>query len=214
MIAPDAVENLSSKKWTCPVRLDQGNEGACVGFGGAHHMACHPWPQMTTEAIATFFYEGAQDNDEWAGDDYSGTSGNGLMRFLAKSGLIGTYYRVRDFDELCFLLSTKSAVSGGFQWKEGCFDPDRAGFIHYEGEVKGGHYVCINGVDFENEFFWIVQSWGRNHGIRGEVKVSFADMRRMIADGGRIYWFEEKSLDRLISKLAKKKPWWKRIFGL
>lgn len=208
MMAPVQPGKLKSKKWECPVRLDQGSQGACVGFGGAHHIACNPWPQMLTKAIARFLYDGAQDNDEWPGNNYEGTSGNGLMRFLKKAGLIGTYYRVRTFDELCQLLSNTGPVSGGFPWKEGCFEPDRRGFIRYEGEMKGGHYVCINEVNYEQEYFGIVQSWGRDHGINGEVKVSFADMRQMIEDGGKIYWFEEKSLDRLIAKLQPKRRWW------
>lgn len=210
LIAAPQPGELQSKKWECPVRLDQGSEGACVGFGGGHHIACHPWPQSVTERIARFFYEGAQDHDEWAGSNYEGTSGNGLMKFLHQAGIIGTYYRVRTRDELDRLLSEKSPVSGGFPWKEGMFDPDRGGFVHYTGPVKGGHYVCINGVDFEHKYYWIVQSWGRRHGLDGEVKVSFADMEAMIRDGGKIYWFEEKSIDPIRNQLKKeKKPWWK-----
>jgi len=208
-LAPDSASGLQSRKWDCPVRLDQGREGACVGFGGAHHIACHPWPQMATRRLAMLFYRGAQDNDEWAGNTYSGTSGSGLMRFLSAAGLICTYYRVRTFDELCYTISTKSAVSGGFPWRAGCFEPDRSGFIRYEGEVKGGHYVCINGVDFESEFFTIVQSWGRKHGIGGEVKVRFSDMRQMIQEGARIYWFEEKSIDKLLTlNKSQRRRWW------
>jgi hypothetical protein len=210
MIAPPQPGELQSRKWECPVRLDQGREGACVGFGGAHHIACFPWPQKLTEAIARFFYEGAQDYDEWSGSDYEGTSGNGLMTFLHRSGVIGNYYRVRSRIELDRLLSVKSPVSGGFPWREGMFEADRNGFVRYEGEVKGGHYVCVNGVDFENEFYWIVQSWGRHHGIDGEVKVSFADMDKMIGEGGNIYWFEEKSIGPIRNRMKKeKKPWWK-----
>lgn len=210
--ASEEKVELQSKKWECPVRLDQGSEGACVGFGGGHHIACRPMPQPVTEKLARFFYEGAQDYDEWEGDDYEGTSGNGLMRFLHWAGVIGTYYRVRTRDELDRLLSEKSPVSGGFPWKEGMFEPDRGGFVRYEGETKGGHYVCINGVDFERKFYWIVQSWGRKHGIGGEVKVSFADMEAMIRDGGKIYWFEEKSIGPVSHHLreeGKRKPWWK-----
>jgi hypothetical protein len=204
---------LKSCKWVCPVRLDQGSEGACVGFGIAHVMACHPLPQILTKAVAFFFYEGGKEHDEWPGIDYEGTSGNGVLRFLQKMGLIGRFYRIRTVEEMNFILSTKGPLGGGFIWKEGCFEPDRNGYITYTGASKGGHFVCINEINFEQQYYGIVQSWGRDHGLGGEVKTSFADMWTQFNDGGRVYWFEEKFIEKLIGKfLQPKKSFWQRIW--
>lgn len=204
---------LKSKKWECPVRLDQGSEGACVGFGIAHVMACHPLPQILTKAVAFFFYEGGKEHDEWPGIDYEGTSGNGVLRFLQKMGLIGRFYRIRSIKELDFILCTKGTVGGGFPWKRGCFEPDRNGYIKYTGRTEGGHFVCINERNFERDDYGIVQSWGRDHGIDGEVKITASDMGQMFADGGRVYWFEEKFIEKLIGKfLQPKKTFWQKIW--
>lgn len=200
-----------SKKWECPVRLDQGREGACVGFGAAHWYACLPWVQITTEKIARFFYQGAKENDEWPGEDYEGTSPNGLFRFLQHMGLIGRFYQVRSAVEAYKILSETGPLMMGARWREGCFEPDDNGYIYYHGAVQGGHFVCVNGVDFENKFVWIVQSWGRRHGIDGAVKLSFFDFEMMLNEGALIFWAEERSLAGL--KPKPRRSFWKRLFG-
>src|SRR5687767_10764165 len=88
-------DTLTDEQLTLPVRsytwalppylvenpLDQFNEGACVGFYGANEIAARPVPdRFITADIAFLFYFEAQKRDEWAGEDYDGTSGLGLMR--------------------------------------------------------------------------------------------------------------------------------------
>ena len=49
---------------------DQGNEGACVGFSESRAMSL----LNRTRYAARWLYLEAQKNDEWAGEDYDGTS--------------------------------------------------------------------------------------------------------------------------------------------
>ena len=65
---------LSSKVWVSPYSLDQGKEGACVGFAGAHFFGSESRIQDVTTRTARRFYKGAQKHDSWPGEDYEGTS--------------------------------------------------------------------------------------------------------------------------------------------
>jgi len=147
-VLPATVGELKSKRWECKPRLDQGAEGACVGYGGAHWFACAPMEQAVSKTLAKLFYEGAQDHDQWPGSDYEGTTVTALMRFLSKVGVIGDYLWVFTFDELIKTLSLKGAVIVGTEWREGCFEPDYYGVIRFTGQVKGGHCLCADEVDF------------------------------------------------------------------
>src|SRR5688572_4651035 len=64
-----------SYTWRVGVNLDQGNEGACVGFGWAHELAARPVvvPAITNQ-LGLDLYREAQVLDQWPGEDYDGTS--------------------------------------------------------------------------------------------------------------------------------------------
>lgn len=70
----------TSVLWPEGIVLDQGAEGACVGFGWAGDVLAEPVSpkiQPTPEkgnADAISYYKRAQKIDEWPGEDYEGTS--------------------------------------------------------------------------------------------------------------------------------------------
>ncbi|MBX3745490.1 MAG: C1 family peptidase [Verrucomicrobiae bacterium] len=71
--------------------LDQGEEGACTGFGlaaVAHYLLRRRkvWPDPTPVS-ARMFYEMARRHDEWEGEDYSGSSARGAMKGWHKHGV-------------------------------------------------------------------------------------------------------------------------------
>lgn len=202
-----AVGELKSKRWECKPRLDQGAEGACVGFAGAHWFACAPMEQVVSKALAKMFYEGAKDFDSWPGSNYEGTSVSGLMRFLRKLGVIGEHWWIYDFDTLLKTLSLKGAVIVGAEWREGCFEPDFYGVISFTGLAKGGHAVCADEVDFEKQLIGFVQSWGKHHGQGGRVYMSFDDVKQMLITRPSLVWPTEKSLGNHEAKPQPRK-WW------
>lgn len=56
------------------LNLDQGTEGACVGFSWAQEMAARPVVIPTTVQTARSLYFDARTLDQWPGEDYEGTS--------------------------------------------------------------------------------------------------------------------------------------------
>src|SRR5258706_6014590 len=71
--------------------LDQGQEGACTGFGlatVANFLLRGRRVRPDTEPVsARMFYEMARRYDEWPGEDYSGSSARGAMKGWHKHGV-------------------------------------------------------------------------------------------------------------------------------
>ncbi|MDD5706625.1 MAG: hypothetical protein PHR35_11940 [Kiritimatiellae bacterium] len=60
-------------QWACNAWLDQGSEGACVGFGLAHELAAEPAVCKVSARFARErIYWEAQRRDGFAGGDYPG----------------------------------------------------------------------------------------------------------------------------------------------
>ena len=78
--------SFKSNRWACAVRLNQGKEGACVGFGLKHLLACDPAPNHlpVTDADAQLFYEEIKRNDRVPGEFYSGTWIEDGLKLLKK----------------------------------------------------------------------------------------------------------------------------------
>src|SRR5688572_5480995 len=77
-------------KRTVPI-LNQGNEGACTGFGLA--AVCNyllgtrvvrPWKDPVSPRM---LYENARRYDEWQGEDYDGSSARGAMKGWHRHGV-------------------------------------------------------------------------------------------------------------------------------
>ena len=71
--------------------LDQGQEGACTGFGlatVAHYLLKSRKIHPDTDPVSPrMFYEMARRYDEWEGSDYSGSSARGAMKGWHKHGV-------------------------------------------------------------------------------------------------------------------------------
>lgn len=194
-----------TRVWACPVRLDQGREGACVGYAAAHFYGTQAHIQPIDNRLARHFYKAAQQHDEWPGESYAGTSVNGLMAYLKAAGHIGTYRWIHDLATLKRTLSYAGPVIVGSEWREGCFTPDAAGYIRFTGQARGGHATCWRGIDLANECFIIQQSWGRDHGNNGVVKIRFAEAAELLRTGPQICFPEKRALQ----SLTQPRPaWW------
>jgi len=206
-VLPSKAE-LKSKRWPCKFRLDQGAEGACVGFAGAHKYGASPDPQFVSTSTALRFYHGAQLHDEWTGEQYEGTSVTGLMRWLKSQGACQEYRWIRTAEELVATIALHGPVIVGCEWREGCFTPDSNGLIQFIGAVRGGHATCWDEVDFERQRLGIIQSWGKGHGINGRVYMSFADVDLLLRTNPSIVLPAKLKLTLPKPKPTKRSRWW------
>ena len=87
---PPRVELKEYLKFEVPI-LDQGQEGACTGFGLAtvvHYLfRCRKVEPDPTPISPRMLYEMAKRYDEWPGEDYSGSSARGAMKGWHKHGV-------------------------------------------------------------------------------------------------------------------------------
>jgi hypothetical protein len=96
--------------WRPGANLDQGPDGACVGFGWTADLIGSPMPDFkVTPEIANPYafdlYHESQRNDQWAGEDYEGTSVLAGAKVVKSRGFISEYRWARGIEDLAQLLS-------------------------------------------------------------------------------------------------------------
>lgn len=170
-------------------RLDQGSEGACVGFGWAHELACYPAvvPGIDYSYAREKVYWAAQRRDQWGGGAYPGAApfmeGTSVLAGAEvvhqELHLIGGYDWFLTLDEL-ILGAGYTPIVMGTDWYGGMFDTDANGFVHITGSVEGGHCWLVRGISLKKRAFLARNSWGSNWGINGDFWISFDDMGQLI----------------------------------
>lgn len=199
---------VRSYTWWCDICLDQGYEGACVGFSITHELAARPKIVLRDDNFARALYHRAQQLDEWAGEDYDGTSvlaGMKAVKEITNSfglPLISEYRWAFGLKDVVQVLSYKGPVVLGINWHDSMFDWDDNYFVHPDGNIAGGHAILCNGVkiirkpgittwpprwedvDLNKSYARLHNSWGWSYGLNGDVFVSLKDLGYLLTDQG------------------------------
>jgi hypothetical protein len=131
--------------------LDQGREGACVGFGCAGDAAAEPVPAPgITNQYALTLYRRAQRLDQWDGEAYSGTSVLAGCLAGRERGLWSGFRWATSAEELAAgIVRTASKGGGpaiiGVEWRAGSYATDALGVLRPSGDVVGGHCLLVLG---------------------------------------------------------------------
>lgn len=194
VLTADQYANPRSYTWRLTERLDQGPDGACVGFGFAGELAARPGVVSgVTNTYARKLYWDAQRIDPWAGGSYpgaapvyEGTSTVAGAKVCKDRGLITEYRWAFNLMDLVTAVGYHGPAVMGVDWFEDMVDPDSNGYIHPTGEVVGGHCVCVIGVrivrladgsvDMLRSYFVIQNSWGRDWGVDGRCGLTLTEM--------------------------------------
>lgn len=158
----------------------------------------------SVEVSPRMFYEMAKRYDEWEGQDYIGSSARGAMKGWHKHGVcsreiwpyapastdldftdvrardacarpLGAYFRVNHQDIVAMhtalaevgILYASAIVHAG--WNK----PNDEGWIQPSKTILGGHAFAI--VGYQEEGFWIQNSWGPDWGLGGLALVGYDD---------------------------------------
>lgn len=181
-----------SYTWACQTVLDQGAEGACVGYGCTHELIARP---KTVVKDATFaredIYWEAQRRDPWPGGAYPGAEpqyeGTAVLfgvQMLHDLGYVSEYRWAFGLQDLALAVGWRGPAILGVPWFEGMFDVDSTGFINVRGEKAGGHCILVNGVDAARRSFTLTNSWGTGWGRAGRCRISWSDMEKLLHDNG------------------------------
>jgi hypothetical protein len=168
--------------------LDQGQEGACTGFGEENVRALTPYPQTTSNRQAFKIYERARFLDEYPGEDYEGSSVNGAMKAAREAGFVKGWRWAKTGPEIRHGLSYHGAGEAGTWWYEGMYETDVDGFVHPTGKKVGGHAYAIAGFNWLNGFlrYRIENSWGADWGDNGGAWIWEYDLLPLIDDFGEM----------------------------
>lgn len=200
VLTADEYRRPRSYTWKLGMEaLDQGPNGACVGFGWGHELSARPGVVTgVNDQFALGVYFGAQRRDPWPGgaypgaeDFYEGTSVLAGAQEVRERGWIDEYRWCFTLDDLVATLGYRGPVVAGLDWTEDMFEPDHDFFLRPTGRYAGGHCVCIQGVHVERtvelgdgpdtldpirSYVTIVNSWSPGWGTRGRAKITLVDL--------------------------------------
>jgi hypothetical protein len=159
------------KVWTRGIILDQGREGACVGFAWQAWENAKPRGNVEQQGDAAGYawYKDAQRIDPWPGEDYEGTTVRAGARVAVNRGYADTYLWAGSVAEINAWLLGRGPVVVGSNWYNSMDDIDSSGYITIDpgSGIRGGHaYLCL-GIGREGNYHF-QNSWGENYGKEGK----------------------------------------------
>lgn len=197
-------ERRRGRTWVAGPVLDQGREGACVGFAYAADAAANPAPVSKSDPaeldrLARAIYRRAQTLDPWPETRPGGAEGTSILagaQAAVEAGLLLEYRWARDVDELARVLPTPmydspadglfGPVIAGVDWRQGMYGTRPDGLVEVSGPIVGGHALLIRGVRFHDPlgqgdplFVWR-NSWGPDYGLNGDGLIRAADLEAIL----------------------------------
>jgi len=183
------------KLWRLDERNDQGQEGACVGFGVGHRLAAAPLEVSGIDAAWSHrLYKEAQKIDPWPGENYEGTAVLAGIKVSIRMGHVYSYRWCFSLEDYIKAVLLEGPVLVGTNWMDSMWDPDPdTHILDCRGEVSGGHCYIIRGVNTRLKKFRITNSWGKDWGYNGDASITFADWQKyMMPEGEGAVLFEKK----------------------
>jgi hypothetical protein len=201
-----ATPTIAPKRWRLGAITDQHSEGACVGHGHTTDLIASPYGNFTVDSTtaslyAAGIYHRAKQIDEWPGEAYDGTSVLAGAKVMAERGLIGGYYWAFDNDDIRDAVIAIGPVVIGIPWYESMYETKANGVVVIDGEMVGGHCLCIfgyhpglriygeppsdnpRGPNYHEVFRWR-NSWSTLYGRNGNGIIHARDLRALLADMG------------------------------
>ena len=193
------------------VILDQGQEGACTGFGLAAVANILLLRQKRGVQVSPrMYYEMAKRHDEWPGDAYSGSSCRGAIKGWyhmgvcrddlwpyasnrpghltieraedARAHTLGAYYRIRkNIVDMHAALNEVGAVFASAAVHSGWSKSATRGGKIPLKPKKLGGHAFAI-VGYDAEGFWVQNSWGRSWGKSGIARWSYEDWIENVHD--------------------------------
>jgi hypothetical protein len=185
---------LRSRGWSCPIWLDQGQEGACVGFSWSHELAATPVKvEGVDDEFARGIYKDAQKVDEWPGEDYSGTSVLAGAKTVSTRGYMGEYRWAFGVDDALRALGYQGPVVVGIPWYASMFEPRPSGLLEVTPGGGGGHAILVRGVSLKSNLpgeegpmpvVRLRNSWGKSWGVNGDCYIRVEDFDALLQAEG------------------------------
>ena len=188
---------VEEKFWEEGIVLDQGSEGACVGFAWTGELLAEPEaPRQQPEVyyannLAKDFYHEAKKIDEWPGENYDGTSVLAGAQIMQRMGFIGEYRWCFKVDQIRKSILSEGPVVIGIPWFDGMYNTGPGGLVRVSGKSTGGHAILLTGyspkMKFGNSYHEVFRwrnSWGKAYGVGGSGFIKVGDLANLLSQGG------------------------------
>ena len=189
-----------SRYWVPGPVLDQGREGACVGFGCTGEAMASP-VRVRMDRWATYgqapvgneaalgVYRRAKEIDEWEGVDYEGTSVRAGMLVGRERGWWSGFRWAFNMLELRAALEEGPVVIG-VDWYSGMYETD-GGSLFPVGQVVGGHCILVTGYSprrkvgsITSPAFRLRNSWSADWGVNGSAYIAADNLDKILFQAG------------------------------
>lgn len=170
-----------SRTWALGPQLDQKSTPECVAFALAAMLLGDPIKQFVNPHG---LYEYAKFADEYAGENYDGTSVRAGAKVLAALGFIDKYKWAFSVDTMIGTVLEVCPMVVGTNWYAGMNKPDADGLMTPKGRLLGGHAWYIYGANTQTELFNVRGSYGVAWAKRGNATISFDSMARLLKEDG------------------------------
>lgn len=165
--------------------LDQGNTPHCVGFAWAGFLETAPYMHQLTNDDGHRFYALAQENDEWEGSSYDGSSTRGGAKALQSLGLItGEYVWAQTEEDVWRFVLGRGPVVTGTVFLTGFMQADSKGYLNLTGGEEGGHDWLIIGASAKRQAYRMQNSWSSSWSDGGRAWVRREDYRALLETMG------------------------------
>lgn len=173
-------------------RIDQGREGACVGFAKAIALMSAPVAVKLNDptTFSMHVYNEARVIDGFP----TGTEGTSLVagaKILQRLGWIDSYWWAFGIDQVLLALASHPVVLG-INWYHDMYWTDVNNIVHVGGSWVGGHAITATGYARRLDprtgktalFIRWRNSWGPDYGNRGDGWIRVEDLDWLLRQHG------------------------------
>lgn len=198
-VMPRTVEE-QIRNWAVGTTLDQGSEGACVGFGWTGELLASPRPKEVSADVGNRYARGvyyeAQQIDRSMGWHFSsGATVLSGAKAIQRRGHMVEYRWGFSIEDLRAAVTLEGPVVIGIDWYDSMYRPPASGLMRVNGSIVGGHCLIvvgyhpgmrIAGEDWSKRYrvFKVLNSWGSDWGKSGKAYMRYEDMRDLLQAGG------------------------------
>jgi hypothetical protein len=201
--APSPITTMWST--SAPV-LNQLKTSACTGNALAQMLDCDLFAPVRaakdqhylSEEAALHFYSVAthisNPESQWYPPHDDGSDGLAVAQAAQQLGYVDRYLHCFTWPQVQAALATQPVIFGTI-WTKVMFSCASTGFVSpgpiSEATIAGGHELMIRGINYEESFLVLRNSWGSGWGggpdiLPGEFKLSFADFQVLLALEGDV----------------------------
>jgi len=171
--------------------LDQGQEGACVGFACAGELAAKPQAYDVTNETGLKIFNAAQSIDKSEGRNFSdGATIVAGMQACRKAKYFSKFIWCFGIDDTINWIVRRGPVVLGINVYTSMFNPSPEGLWTISGRLEGGHAIIANGFWPNHPKFGdilvLTNSWGRDWGLNGRCYLPIEAADRLLKEDGEV----------------------------